>query len=64
MKLKNTMNDIRQLRINGQVVTVGPFETIEIESNKVAYDNVVFKIVETRKRNEKAEKQIKLEEDK
>ena len=62
MKLKNTMNDIRQLRVDGQVVKVGPFKTIEIESTKVIYDEVVFKLIETQKRNEKAEKPTKQEE--
>jgi len=68
MKLKNTMNDVRQLRVDGQVVEVGPMKTIEIESTKVSYDDVVFKLIEpsekieTQKRNEKAEKPTKQEE--
>ena len=62
------MNDVRQLRIDGQVVEVGPRETIEIESTKANYDDVVFKLIEpsekieTQKRNEKAEKPTKQEE--
>ena len=64
MKLKNTMNEIRQLRVDGQVVIVGPFETIEIKSTKVAYDSTVFKLIQTQKRKEKVEEPIKLEEDK
>ena len=68
MKLKNTMNDVRQLRVDGQIVEVGPMKTIDIESTKVSYDNVVFKLIEpsekieTQKRNEKAEKPTKQEE--
>ena len=59
MKLKNTMNDIRQLRVDGQIVQVGPLKTIEIESTKVVYDDVVFKLIETQKRKEKVEEPIK-----
>ena len=73
MKLKNTMNDVRQLRVDGQIVEVGPMKTIEIESTKVIYDEMVFKIIETKekvedkkietqKRNEKAEKPTKQED--
>jgi len=61
MKLKNTMNDVRQLRVNGQVVMVGPHKIIDIESTKVIYDKVVFKVIETQKRNEKADKIEKIE---
>ena len=64
MKLKNTMNDIRKLRVAGQVVEVGPLKTIEIESTKVVYDSAVFKLIETQKRKEIVEEPIKLEEDK
>ncbi len=49
MILKNTMNDIRQLRVDGQIVEVGPMKTIEINSTKVIYDNVVFKLIDTKK---------------
>ena len=56
MKLKNTMNDVRQLRIDGQVIQVGPKQIIEIESTKIAYDKSVFKIIETQKREDKIEK--------
>ena len=59
MKLKNTMNDVRQLRVNGQVVVVGPHKIIDIESTKVIYDKVVFKLIETQKRNEMIEKPTK-----
>lgn len=62
MKLKNTMNDVRQLRVDGQVVEVGPLKTIEIESTKVNYDSVVFKLIDTKKRNEKVEQPTKQEE--
>ena len=62
------MKDVRQLRVDGQVVEVGPKETIEIESTKVIYDEMVFKIIEVKekieilKRNEKVEKPTKQEE--
>ena len=62
------MNDVRQLRVDGQIVEVGPMKTIDIESTKVSYDNVVFKLIEpsekieTQKRNEQAEKPTKQEE--
>ena len=62
MKLKNIMKDVRKLRIDGQVVEVGPKQTIEIESTKVIYDGVVFKLIETQKRNEQEEKPTKQEE--
>ena len=68
MKLKNIMNDIRQLRVDGQVIKVQPGEIIDIESTKVSYDNVTFKLIETKekietqKRNEKEEKPTKQEE--
>jgi len=56
MKLKNIMKDVRQLRIDGQVVMVQPGKTIETESTKIAYDKSVFKIIETQKREDKIEK--------
>lgn len=56
------MNDIRQLRVDGQIVEVGPLETVEIKSTKVIYDNVVFKLINIKKRNEKAEQPIKQKE--
>jgi len=68
MKLKNIMNDVRQLRIDGQVIQVGPKQIIEIESTKIAYDESVFKEIivkakiETQKRNEMIEKPTKQEE--
>lgn len=62
MKLKNIMNDVRQLRVNGQIIEVDPMETIEIESKNAIYDNVVFKLINTKKRKEKIEKPTKQEE--
>lgn len=59
MKLKNIMKDVRKLTVAGQIIYVQPGETIEIESTKVRYDDVVFKVIETQKRNEKAEKPTK-----
>ena len=64
MKLKNIMKDVRQLRVDGQIIEVQPGKTIEIESTKVIYDKVVFKLIEIQKRKEKEEEPIKLEEDK
>jgi len=61
MKLKNIMKDVRQLRIDGQVVMVQPGKIIEIESTKIAYDESVFKIIETQKRNVKEDKIEKVE---
>ncbi len=55
MKLKNTMNDVRQLRVDGQIIEVGPLKTIEIDSTKVIYDDVVFELIDNKKRNESTE---------
>lgn len=60
MKLKNIMNDVRQLRVSGQIIMVNPGETIDVESAN--YDGRAFRIIETKKRNEKAEKPTKKEE--
>jgi hypothetical protein len=54
MKLKNIANDVRQLRVNGQIVLVQPNKIIEVESAK--YDDNVFQVINTKKRNEKTEK--------
>ncbi len=60
MKLKNKMNDIRQLRVSGQIVMVGPGETVEVES--AVYDDRVFEEINTKKRKEKIEELTKQEE--
>lgn len=57
MKLKNTMNDIRQLRIDGQIVEVGPKKTIEINSTKVIYDRAVFKLINIEKKEQITKKE-------
>jgi hypothetical protein len=61
MKLKNIMNDVRQLRVKGQVVLVAPGKTIEVEN--AVYDDRVFEVIKL-KRTEKVEQTTKLEEDK
>lgn len=61
MKLKNIMEDVRKLSIDGQIIYVKPGESIEVESAK--YDSRVFEEIKL-KRNEKNEEIIKLKEDK
>ena len=50
MKLKNKMNDVRQLRDNGQVMEVGPKETVEVE--RPVFNENVFEIVNIKKSKE------------
>lgn len=56
MKLKNKMKDVRQLRVAGQIVKVGPGETIEVES--AVYDKQVFEATDIKKSNETTEEPI------
>lgn len=47
MKLKNKMNDIRQLRDNGQVIEVGPKEIVEV--SRPSYNPNVFEKINEKK---------------
>ena len=54
------MKDVRQLRVKGQIVKVGPGEIVEVE--KAVYDKQVFEEIEVKKRNDTNEKPTKKEE--
>jgi len=60
MKLKNKMEDVRQLRVAGQIVYVQPGETIDVENAR--YDNGAFELVDIKKSKDKKEKPTKQEE--
>ena len=59
MKLKNTMKDIRQLRVAGQIVYVKPGETVEVENAN--YDERVFEVVNMKSKEEKEQKIVQKE---
>jgi len=51
MKLKNTQDGIRALRDNGQVIEVGPGETIEVANP--SYNKNAFEVINNQKSKEK-----------